>query len=133
MSHVGRKLNPRTEYRLRRNELIDGSASLSTKFPALKTLRVNVEYFDSTGATPTGAMKYTVNLECGKSLFCVNCTHNDCVGGDYDLSRELEKAVSSKLKSLEGRMSCTGTRQNKDRKQDSPCQGVLRYKLTLGY
>ena len=127
------KPNPRVEYRLRRAEQINESATLSQAYPGLKTLQVNAEFFDSTGAIRTGGMKYKFNLDHGKSLFCFNCVHDNCVGGDYDLTNELTKAISGKLKMVEGETRCAGTRHNQARKQISPCQGILRYKLTLGY
>src|SRR5436190_18299437 len=58
MISYGRKLNPRTQYRLHRNEQINNSVTLSEKFPRLKTLRVTVDYLDSTGTTRSGRMKY---------------------------------------------------------------------------
>ncbi len=87
MITYGRKVSPRAEYRLLRNERINGSATLSEKFPKLKTLRVNVDYFDSTGTTRNGGMKYKVNLTHGKSVFCFNCVNGDCVGGDFESGR----------------------------------------------
>ena len=78
-------------------------------------------------------MKYKVTLAHGKSLFCFNCVHDNCIGADYDLSGELARAVSGKRKTVEGEMRCAGTRHNKERKERWPCQAILRYKLTLGY
>ena len=127
------KLNARTQYRLRRNEKINESASLSEKFPELKALNVYVEHFDDSRVTRTGAMKYQVNLAHAKSFFCVNCVRGDCVGGDYDLSKEFAKAVLGNRKMVEGEMRCAGTRHSKERKENSPCQSILRYKLTLWY
>jgi len=127
------KQNARTQYRLRRTEQINNSPTLSEKFPKLKTLRVTVDYFDSTGITRHGGMKYKVNLAHGKSLFCFNCVNPDCAGGDYDLTEQLAHAIGAKRKVVEGELQCEGTRHNKERKKDSPCRGLLRYKLTLGY
>ena len=127
-----RKLNPRTEYRLLRNEQINKSANLATKFPRLKALQVTVDYFDSAGATRNGGMKYKVNVAHGKSHFCFNCVHGDCMG-DYDLTRELAKAISGKRKVVEGEMRCRGTRHNAERKEDKPCLSILRYKLSLAF
>jgi hypothetical protein len=132
MITYGRKLSPRTEYRLRRTEQVKSSPGLSERFPKLKTLCVTADYFDSTGTTRNGGMKYNVNLAHGKSLFCLDCVNPDCAGGDYDLTEQLADAVTEKRKLAEGEMRCAGTRHNKDRK-DRPCQSILRYKLVLGY
>jgi hypothetical protein len=128
-----RKVSPRAEYRLAQAELIKGSSSLTEKYPKLKSLRVDLIYLDATGRTQNGGMKYKANLEHAKSRFCFNCTHADCVGGDYDLSEELSKGISKKLKLVEGELRCQGVRHNKERKSQAPCQSILRYKLTLGY
>jgi hypothetical protein len=128
-----RKSNPRTEQRLRRAGQINQSPNLSETFPKLKTLRVTIDYFDSTGTVRHGGMKYDVNLSHGKSLFWLNCVNPDCWGGDYDLTEQLADAIAARLKVVEGELRCQGTRHNKEWKQDRPCQGILRYKLTLGY
>ncbi len=129
----GRRSNPRTEYRLLRNEQVNNSATLSEKFPKLKTLRVTVDYFDSAGVTRQGGMKYKVNLAHSKSLFCFNCVNHDCVGGDYDLTEQVAQAISARRKVVNGELRCQGTRHNKERKEARPCQSILRYKLTFGY
>jgi hypothetical protein len=133
MMRTLRKPNPRTEYRLRRMEQVNNSPTLAEKFAALKTLQVTVDYFDSSGVTRTGGMKYKVNLAHGKSLLNFNCVHPDCIGGDYDLSDQLAQAVAAKRKVVEGELRCQGTRRNKERKQEKPCESVMRYKLALGY
>ena len=130
----GRKPNPRTEYRLLRNERVNNSLTLTEKFPALKKLSVNLEYFDAGGITRTGGMTCKLNVAQAKSLLFFNCVYPDCVGGDFDLTTELAHAISTTLKSVHGEMRCQGIRHNKDRKTPStPCQSILRYKLSLSY
>ena len=133
MTSHGRKLNPRAEYRLRRTEKINNSPTLSEKFPALKTLRVTLDYFDSTGTTRSGGMKYKLTLAHSKSLFYFDCVHSNCAGGDYNLTEQLAAAIAAKRKVVEGEARCPGTRHNKERKEDIPCRSILRYKLLLGY
>lgn len=128
-----RKISPRAEYRLRRNEEINSSPSLAEKFPKLKTLQVSLNYFDSIGEVRSGGMKYKVNVAQGKSRFCFNCVNADCAGGDFDLSDQLAQAVAKKRKLVEGEARCQGIRHNKERKQDIPCQAILRFKFVLGY
>ena len=126
-----RKLNARAEFRLLRNQRIERSPTLAEKFPKLKSLRVTLDYFDSTGAARSGGMKYKVDVTHGKSLLWFNCINADCSHGDYDLSAKLTQAVAEKRASVEGEVRCPGTRHNKERKQDRPCQSILRYKLNL--
>src|SRR5438477_9857998 len=116
-----RKPNPRVEYRLLETERINGSVTLAEKFPKLKSLRVDLEYFDSSGNTRNGGMKYKANLEHAKSVFCFNCLSGECVGGDFDLSNQLSQAIVSKRKSVIGELRCQGMRHNKERKDRVPC------------
>ena len=129
----GRKQNPRALYRLRRTEEINNSPTLSEKFPHLKALRVTVDYFDPTGATRRGGMKNKVNPTHGKSLLVIHCVNSDCAGGDYDLTAQLAEAIAARRKMVEGELRCQGMRHNKERREDLPCQAVLRYKLALGF
>ena len=128
-----RKKNPRVEYRLLQHERINTSTSLTEKFPKLKALSVDLSYFDSTGLTRNGAMKYRLNLEEAKSVLYFNCPSGECVGGDFDLTEALAQAVVGKHKIVTGEMRCQGVRHNKQPKDQVPCQNLLRYKLSLGY
>src|SRR5258708_18095962 len=97
-----RKANPRVECRLHQNQRISESRSLAQKFPHLKSLKVDLEYFDPVGVTRNGGMKYKANLEHAKSIFYFNCASAECVGGDYDLSECLRRAVAAKRKLVSG-------------------------------
>jgi hypothetical protein len=128
-----RKVNPRVEYRLRRAAQINNSPTLAERFPKLKSLRAVIEHFDCVSTARMGGMKYQINLAHGKSLLSFNCANSHCVGGDYDLTKVLAQAVAAKHTVLEGELRCQGIRHNKELKEKTPCQGILRYKLTLGY
>jgi hypothetical protein len=128
-----RKNNPRAEYRLLQAERINASSSLTEKFPGLKSLTVNLEYFDSTGVTRNGVVKYKANIEKAKAVFYFNCPNAECAGGDYDLTEELSRAISRRQKVVAGEVRCNGVRHNKMRKERVPCLNLLRYELRLGY
>jgi hypothetical protein len=128
-----RKPNPRLEYRLQESQRINDSASLAERFPKLKSLQVDLEYFDSSGNTRNGGMKYKANLEHAKSVFCFNCLSGECVGGDFDLSKELSQAITGKRKTVTGELRCQGVRHIKELKDRVPCNNILRYKLSLGF
>ena len=132
MAHT-RKPNPRIEYRLLQSGRIQDSASLASKYPKLKSLKVDLEYFDSEGVTRNGGIKYKANLENAKSLFWFNCVSGECVGGDFDLSGELSRAIAGRRKVVMGELRCQGVKHNRERKDHVPCQSLLRYKLSLGY
>ncbi len=128
-----RRSNPRAEYRLHQTERINASATLARQFPGLKSLTVNLEYFDATGTTRNGAVKFKANIEKAKSLMWFNCPSGECTGGDYDLSDELARAIYAGRKIAAGEKRCQGTRHNREKKEQAPCQSVLRYTLRLAY
>jgi len=131
--YSARRPSPRAEYRLRRNEHVNNSPTVEQKFPALKKLSMRLDYFDDSGIARTGGINYTLNVAHAKSTLSFNCVHSDCVGGDFDLTQELSQAVCDSQKSISGEMRCQGIRHNMNQKDSNPCQGILRYKLTLGY
>lgn len=127
-----RKTNPRAEYRLRQSERANKSVSLAEKFPTLKSLTVNLEYFDTAGLRKNGEMTYKVNLHHAKSVFSFVCRNGECVGGDFDLSSVVAEAVSGRRKIAVGKLQCQGWR-TKAKQNKVPCHNLLHYKLSLGY
>ena len=127
-----KKANPRAEYRLRQNQRINGSASLAEKFPKLKSLKVELAYFDPEGFSKTGEVRYKVNVQHAKSMFSFVCQSAECLAGDFDLSEAVAEAVAKRRKAAEGEIRCPGTRV-KPKEDKRPCHNLLRYKLTLGY
>jgi hypothetical protein len=127
-----RKTNPRAEYRLREIQRVNESASLAQKFPKLKSLKVDLSYFEPDGLTRTGELRYKVNVEHAKSVFSFVCQSGECLAGDYDLSNAVAAAVAKRSKIVEGEIRCEGTRV-RPKEIKSPCRNLLRYKLTLGY
>src|SRR6185369_15038500 len=90
-----RKTTPRAAYRLGVTERILASPTLAARFPRLKALTINIEFFDSGGLTRNGGMKYKPNLEKAKAMVCFDCPSGECVGGDYDVSEELRRAIAA--------------------------------------
>jgi hypothetical protein len=127
-----RKLSPRQEYLQQENQRVKDSASLVERFQELKTLTVEIAYFDDEGVIRRGEMKYTVNLAHAKSLFRFSCPNNECVGGDFDLSADLANAIARRHETASGELVCQGWRSRTtiDR---LPCHNILRYKLSIGY
>ena len=131
--NYSRKESPRAEYRLSRNQRVNDSTTLAQQYPGLKTLTVSLTFFDVSRESQIGAMKYKPNLAHAKSLLCVNCLNQICVGGDYDLTGILAQAVAKHQSSVAGELRCQGTLHNKERAQLTPCQSILRYTLTLRF
>src|SRR5437667_4575913 len=92
------KVGARAEYRQLQGQRLRDSGSLADKFPQLKSLTVDLTYYDPEGVTRNSQIKYTVNLANAKSLFRFDCQNDQCVSGDFDLSDELTSAVTARLK-----------------------------------
>ena len=127
-----RKLTPAQEFQLRQTERMQKSPALLAKFPHLKVLKVNLIYFDPTGLTQIGELKYSVNVNNAKCMFVFACRHASCSCGHYDLSAAFANALHSRSKKVEGEVRCEGTRSRVNG-EGLPCGNLLRYKLTLGY
>jgi hypothetical protein len=126
------KRNARQEYRLKQQEQIEGSPVMAKKFPRLKSLKVTLEYYDATGTTKNGEMKCKLNVEHARSALWFACPGGECLGGDFDLSAVLAKAVGERRKVAMGEVQCQGTRKRGDRER-VPCKTLLRYKLNMNY
>ena len=126
------KTNARAEFRRRQIEQANNSATLAAKFPRLKTLKVELAYFGPDGLTRTGELRYTVNVQHAKSMFSFVCPSGECMGGDFDLSEAVAKAVDGGRKTAEGEIRCEGWHR-KAKEEKTPCQNLMRYKLRLGY
>lgn len=122
-----RPAGPRAEYQEKQKQRVIKSPSLAEEFPRLKSLIVTLEYHDS-DALRKRSLKYTVNLINAKSVFRFKCPNNECIGGDFDLTKQVAEAVAKKRTSVTGEMSCRGNTINRVR-----CANVLHYKLQLGY
>ena len=127
-----RKISPRAAYRLKQRERIEASPLMAKKFPRLRALKVTVAYFDAAGARKNGEMKCKLNVERSRSALWFACRGGECVGGDFDLTEALAKAVAGRRKVVTGELRCQGTRKRGDG-EVVPCQTLLRYKLNLNY
>ena len=127
-----RKTSPRAEHRQREVERANNSVSLAEKFPSLKTLTVDLAYFDTDSQRKNGELKYTVNVNHAKSVFSFVCPNGECVGGDFDLSDPVAEAVTARRKIAAGEIRCQGLR-TRAKEDKVPCHNLLRYKLNLGY
>jgi len=129
---VYQRIGPRAEYRQQEGQRVNDSVSLSAKFGQLKSLTMELAYYDPEGVNKSSQLKYMVNLANAKSVFRFNCPNNECVGGDFDLSEELAKAVAAHRTTASGEVCCQGWR-SKTSIDTVRCGNILRYKLTLGY
>src|SRR3954469_24347727 len=107
------QIGHRAEFRKEQSRRVADSASLSSSFPRLKSLKVDLSFCTPDGATRSSQVKYSVNLAHAKSVFQFDCLNNECVRGDFDLTDVLAKAVADRKSNVAGEISCHGWR-NKD-------------------
>ena len=89
------KIGARGKYLLEERERIKLAASLAQTFPDLKSLGALLSYFGPRGQSPLSEVKCTFNLAHAKALFRFACPNNECVGGNFDLSTALARAVAN--------------------------------------
>jgi len=128
----GPRTSPRNEYLMQENLRVKASPSLAEQFPDLKSMTVDLGYFDSKGIGRSSQIKYTVNLEHAKSIFRIGCQNPECVRGGFELSEVLAEAVASKETSVSNELCCQGWR-SRTTIDSVACGKILRYKLTLAY
>ena len=126
------RLGARAEYLQAEAARVKLSSTLAEKFPELKSLSVRLTCFTPLGLTPQSEIKYTVNLAYAKSLFRFPCPNNECIGGNFDLSEELARAVADRHHTASGELRCRGW-QSKTAIDLVYCDHVLRYQLTLEF
>ncbi len=126
------KINPRADFRQQENQRINAAPNLAETFHALKSLSVDLEYYEEGGIRKTAQIKYTVNLTKAKAVFSFPCPSDNCIGGDFDLSEKLASAVDEHLTTATGEICCQGW-QSKTTIDSVCCHRVLRYKLNLEY
>jgi hypothetical protein len=127
-----RKPNLRREFRHQARQRVEDSASLAATFRDLKSLTLNLAYFRPGSFTRDSEIKYTVNLGNAKSLFRFSCPNEQCIGGDFDLSTVLSRAVAARQTTLTGEEVCQGWCLQADTQQVH-CHYILRYKLSAEY
>jgi hypothetical protein len=126
------KTGARGKYLLQEHERMKLAASLAETFPDLKSLNAILSYFGPFGRTPQSEVKCTFNLAHAKALFRFACPNNECVGGNFDLSAALARAVAERRGTLSGELRCQGW-QSKTTIDQVYCDHVLRYSLTLEF
>jgi len=126
------KVGLRADYRRQETQREKESPSLAERFPDLKSLTVNLGFFDGGTSGKTNEIKYSVNLAHARSVFRFNCANTECVWGDFDLSQQLDRAVAQRLQTAAGGLRCKGWR-SKATIDRVPCDNLLRFELTMGY
>ena len=126
------KIGARGKYLQEERERVKLAPSLAELFPNLKSLSALLAYFAPSGRTPQSEVKCTFNLQFAKALFRFACPNHECVGGNFDLSAALARAVAERQETVTGELRCQGW-QSKATIDRVGCDHVLRYKLMLGF
>jgi hypothetical protein len=126
------KSSPRADYRRQQMQRANESVSLSEKFRELKSLTVELAYFSPQGVSQNRQLKCTANPDHARSVFRCDCVNDECVGGDFDLSEALARAVAARQATASGEMCCQGW-LSKTTIDQIHCHHILRYKFILGY
>jgi hypothetical protein len=128
----GPRTSLRNEHLQREKTRVEASPSIAEKFPALKSLTVDLAYYDQEGRSRSSQIKYTANLDNARSAFQFGCHNYECVGGNFDLSIVLAQAVAARQTDVAGEVRCEGWRSRTTIDRVF-CHNLLRYKLTLAY
>jgi hypothetical protein len=126
------RIGARAEYLQEEKERVKASPTLVERFPRLKSLSAVFSYVAPGSQQPRGEIKCSYNLSHAKSLFLFDCPNKECVGGNFDLSDELARAVSEGRAELSGETHCGGW-QSKTTIDRVYCGHILRYKLSLEF
>jgi hypothetical protein len=91
-----------------------------------------MEFFDPEVSTKRGEVAWKLNVEHAKSAVWFGGPGLGCLGGDFDLSDALAKAVDERRRMASGELRCPGTRKH-GAPEPMPCHILLRYELKLHY
>ncbi|HUK82241.1 MAG TPA: hypothetical protein VLZ12_06365 [Verrucomicrobiae bacterium] len=122
----------RAEYREQERQRVKESLPLASAFKKLKSLTVEFEHYDPEGTTKNNCVRYEVNVKNAKSVFRFDCSNNECVGGDFDLTDQIADAVAAHKEVAKGEVVCQGWR-SRTTINTVRCHNIFRYKLRLGY
>ena len=122
----------RKQARERAFQRVEKSASLAVIYPGLKSMAVDLLYFDRDIVSWGHGLRYRANLETARSILHFHCPSPLCQNGGFDLSKALSCAVAEHQKSVEGKVRCLGVRDEQVGKP-TPCETVLHFKITLTF
>lgn len=122
----------RKDYRRKAFERAEKSPSLAMAYPQLKTLSVDLLYFDREIVSFGHGLRYRANLETAKSMLQFTCPSTLCHRGGFDLSNELSCAIAERRKAGDGEVHCCGSRDQESGKT-VPCESILHFKMILTF
>ena len=126
------KEGPRFDYQQQEIRRVNAAPRLVDKFPELKSLVLDLGHFGSEGETRNSQIKFTPNLDTAKAVFRITCPNQGCIGGDFDLTKPLARAVTEHRTTVKAEMCCQGW-MSKTTINAEHCHNILRYTLNLTY
>src|SRR5690242_5322997 len=81
--------------------------AIRTRYPKLTALQVEFDFSDRTDYLPSPQV--TVFHPPAPAYFCFACPYSDC-DGEFDLTKAVDLAVSSRDGEERGQIQCEGTR-----------------------
>jgi len=84
-----------------------GAPALRTRYPDLDSMQLEFEFSDRAGFLPSPQVM--VLHPPAPAYFCFACPYSDC-DGEFDLTAQIDIAVSSGEAQTSGQARCTGTR-----------------------
>lgn len=127
-----KRLGPRAEYRHEEKERVKAARSLAERYPDLKSLTATLAFFGPDGVICSSELKCTFTLAFAKELFLIDCPNPECIGGNFDLSSDLARAVAERQENATGECRCRGWK-GKATVGEAYCDHLLRYAISLGY
>src|SRR5437868_4831567 len=98
------KIDLHREFREREKLRIDATPKLSEKFRQVKTLKIELDYFEGDSTRRLSLVTYTLNLDHACAAFTFPCPNDSCLEGDFDLSLRLTEAVQNQQANIKGEM-----------------------------
>lgn len=102
--------------------------AVSKKFPGVKELVVELRFADPEGKVHPSPHKRKFAPEM-QAYFEFQCPLRDCVGGGFNLTTAIPKALSDRRGTGGGKLSCNG-RRDRDGVADHTCRLELQYSVT---
>ena len=125
-------LDLQSEYRQKARQLVAAAPTLAVRYPHLKSLAVDLTFHNTLIPAYDRRINYVINLANAKSVFYIQCSNDECLRGDFDLTEDLATAVAARQKSIKGERTCSGW-SNACQLNKVHCHNILRYVMTLGF
>ena len=123
----GKRSGPAAERLAERRRREDDAPRLIERVPQLDSLRLEIQELRGGSAVLESTHVRCIPVASAPALFELPCLDGFCKDGIHDLTRDILRALESRVTKFEGEDACSGHTGNAD------CQRVLRYVATATY